>query len=206
LPKERKQIRDEEHFWSLSVAGSLYAGKFTVVRGYDYAKARPSATLVEMKTSLAPQPGSDFEDYDYPGGLSEKPDADAEAMVRLEGDHVGNTLIEVDGNTMGLGLGNLVTLKKPTFLDGDFNPFWDEADFKKEYLIVSATYSISVNQYETGEVAESDEPFKATYSLLDSQSPFGRGEAPPSLESRARRPPSSSAPPVKRSTPISSGG
>jgi type VI secretion system secreted protein VgrG len=172
LPKERKQIRDEEHFWSLSVAGSLYAGKFTVVRGYDYAKARPSATLVEMKTSLAPQPGSDFEDYDYPGGLSEKPDADAEAMVRLEGDHVGNTLIEVDGNTMGLGLGNLVTLKKPTFLDGDFNPFWDEADFKKEYLIVSATYSISVNQYETGEVAESDEPFKATYSLLDSQSPF----------------------------------
>jgi type VI secretion system secreted protein VgrG len=172
LPKARKEIRDEEHFWTLSVAGSLYAGKFTVIRGYDYAKARPSATLVEVKSSLAPQPGADFEDYDYPGGLSEKPDAEAEATVRLEGDHVGNTLIEVEGNTMGLGVGNLVTLKKPAFLDGDFNPFWDEADFKKEYLIVSATYSISLNQYETGDVAESDEPFKATYALLDSQSPY----------------------------------
>ena len=172
LPKARKQILDEEHFWSLRVAGSLYAGRFTVVRGYDYSKARPSATLVEVKTSSAPQPGSDFEDYDYPGGLSEKPDAEAEASVRLEGDHVGNTLIEVEGNTMGLGVGNLVTLKKPAFLDGDLNPFWDEGDFKKEYLIISATYSISINQYETGDAAESDEPFRATYSLLDSQSPY----------------------------------
>ena len=54
LPKERKQIRDEEHFWSLSVAGSLYTGKFTVVRGYDYSKARPSATLVEVEDLLGP--------------------------------------------------------------------------------------------------------------------------------------------------------
>ncbi len=172
LPKERRQSRDEEHFWSLSVAGSLYAGKFTIVRGYDYSKPRTSTTLVEQKTSQAPQPGSEFEEYDYPGGLSEKQDAEAEAAVRLEGDHVGNTLIEVEGNTLGLGVGNLVTLKKPAFLDGDFNPFWDEGDFKKEYLIISATYSISINQYETGDVTESDEPFRATYSLLDSQSAF----------------------------------
>ena len=73
---------------------------------------------------------------------------------------------------MGLGVGNLVTLKKPTSLDSDYNPFWDEGDFKKEYLIISATYSISINQYESGDVSESDEPFKATYALLDSQSPY----------------------------------
>ncbi|HEX7508980.1 MAG TPA: type VI secretion system tip protein TssI/VgrG [Polyangia bacterium] len=172
VPKERKQAREEEHFWSLSVAGSLYAGKFTIVRGYDYSKARPSATLVENKPSQAPQPGSDFEDYDFPGGLSEKADAETEATVRVEGGHVGNTLIEVEGNTMGLGVGNLVTLKKPLSAADDLNPFWSDADFKKEYLITSATYSISINQYETGDVAASDEPFKATYMLLDSQSPF----------------------------------
>ena len=172
LPKERKQAREEEHFWSLSVAGSLYAGKFTVVRGYDYTKARTSATLVEQKTSQAPQPGSDFEDYDYPGGLSEQPAAEAEAAVRVESSHVANTLIEVEGNTMGLGVGNLVTLKKPLSADDEFNPFWSQDDFKNEYLITSASYSISVNQYETGDVAASDEPFKATYTLLDSQSPF----------------------------------
>jgi len=172
LPKERKQVHEQEHFWSLSVAGSLYAGKFTVVRGYDPTKVRPSATQVEVKTSQAPQPGADFEDYDFPGGLSVQSEAEAEATVKLEGGHVANTLIEVEGNTMGLGAGDLVTLKEPLSMDAENNPFWSDADFKKEYLITSATYSISINQYETGDVAESDEPFKATYTLLDSQSPF----------------------------------
>jgi len=172
LPKQRKQAREEEHFWSLSAAGSLYPGKFSVLRGYDYTKPRPGQALIEARVSPLNQPGGDFEDYDYPGGLSEKPDAEAEALVRIEGDHLANTLIEVEGNTMGLGVGDLVKLRKPLSIEGEFNPFWDEADFDKEYLITSATYAISINQYETGDVAESDEPFKATYSLLDSQSPF----------------------------------
>jgi type VI secretion system secreted protein VgrG len=172
LPKERKQVREEEHFWSLKAAGSLYPGKFSVLRGYDYTKQRPGSAQIEEKNSLVDQPGADFENYDYPGGLSEKPDAEAEADVRLEGDLVANTLIEVEGNTMGLGVGDLVKLRKPPSLGGEFNPFWDDADFDKEYLITSANYSISINQYETGDVAQSDEPFKATYTLLDSQSRF----------------------------------
>ena len=172
LLKQPKQAPEEEHFWSLSVAGSLYAGKFTVVRGYDYTKPRTKATLVEQKTSLEPQPGPHFEDYDNPGGLSEQPDAEAEAAVRVEGGHVANTLIKVEGNTLGLGTGDSVTLRRPLSVDDEFNPFWSEDDFKKEYLITSANYSISVNQYETGDVAATDEPFKGTYTLLDSQSQF----------------------------------
>ena len=127
--------------------------------------------------------------------------------MRLEGDHVGNTLIEVEGNTMGLGVGNLVTLKKPTFLDGDFNPFWDDGDFKKEYLIVSATYSISVDQYETGDVAGSDEPFRATYSLLDSQSAVSAAAKRHQAEDRrAANRPCRRDRRAKRSTPTSSDG
>jgi type VI secretion system secreted protein VgrG len=172
LPKQRKQAREEEHFWTLSVAGSLYPGKFSVLRGYDYTKPKAKQAQIEQQVSPLAQPGGDFEDYDYPGGLSEQTDAEAEALVRIEGDHVANTLIEVEGNTMGLGVGDLVKLRKPLSIEGEFNPFWDEADFDKEYLITAASYSISINQYETGEVAESDEPFKATYTLLDSQSHF----------------------------------
>jgi type VI secretion system secreted protein VgrG len=172
MPKERKQVREEEHFWSLSAAGSLYPGKYSVLRGYDYTKPRPATPQIEEKSSLAHQPGADFEDYDYPDGLYEKPDAEAEAAVRLEGGLVANTLIQVEGNTMGLGVGDLVKLRKPLALGGEFNPFWNDADFDKEYLITSATYAISINQYETGDVAKSDEPFKATYTLLDSQSRF----------------------------------
>jgi type VI secretion system secreted protein VgrG len=73
---------------------------------------------------------------------------------------------------MGLGAGHLVTLARPPASDVDYLPFWSEDDFSKKYLITSATYAISINQYETGDVADADEPFKATYTLLDSQTPF----------------------------------
>ncbi|MBN2576202.1 MAG: type VI secretion system tip protein VgrG [Deltaproteobacteria bacterium] len=172
LPKQHRQAREEEHLWSLSVAGSLYAGKFSVLRGYDYTEPRARAGQIEQTNSSAGQPGSDFEDYDYPGGLYEKTDAGAEAQIRLDGAHVANTVIEVEGNTMGLGVGDLLKLRRPASVDGEFNPFWDEADFDKEYLITSASYFVSINQYETGDVAASDEPFRATYTLLDSQAPF----------------------------------
>jgi type VI secretion system secreted protein VgrG len=172
LPKERKQARDQEHFWSLNVAGSLYPGKFTSLQGYDYSKLRPKSAQLQNKPSTAPDPGKTYDDYDNPGGLTEKADAEADAQVRLESDLVANTIIEVEGNAMGLGVGDLVTLIRPPAGDKDYNPFWSDDDFDKEYLITSASYSISVNQAETGDVADSDEPYKATFTLLDSQTQF----------------------------------
>ena len=172
LPRERRQALAEEHFWRLSAAGSLYPGKFSVLRGYDHTKPRARNAQIEQAVSTFSQPGPGFEDYDYPGGLAEKAEAEADAQVRLELGHVANTLIEVEGNTMGLGVGDLLKLRNPSSGEGDGSPFWAEADFDKEYLITSARYSISINQYETGDTVAADEPFKATYTLLDSQTPF----------------------------------
>ncbi len=171
-PKEHKMVIAEEHFWSLRVAGSLFPGDYTVVRGYDYTQVRPLQVQFGKRNSEQQLPGDDFEDYDYPGGLSQEPEAKQEALVRMQTDLVANTVIEVEGNTMGLGIGHLVKLKRPPALSADFNPLWTDADFHKEYLITSATYSISINQHETGDTAASDEPFKATYTLLDSQTQF----------------------------------
>ncbi len=91
--------------------------------------------------------------------------------MRSQVGRVDNTVIEVEGNTMGLGLGNLVSLRPgPDGADGE--PLWSEEDFSKQYLVVGASYSLSVDQYETGDVAFSDEPFKASYQLLDSHTQF----------------------------------
>jgi len=172
IPKEHKMAIEEEHFWSLRVAGSLFAGNYKIVRGYDYEQRRALQTQFGVKPSQETQPGANFEDYDYPGGLSEEADANEEANLRLQADVVANTLIEVEGNTLGVGVGNLVTLRRPLAISEDFNPFWSDGDFEKEYIVTSARYSISINQFESGDVADSDEPFKATYTLLDSQTPF----------------------------------
>jgi type VI secretion system secreted protein VgrG len=172
-PTFKTQARDEEHFWSLQVKDGLYPGDFTVVRGYDYTIKRPPAVQFGKEPSTDSLPGSDFEDYDYPAGLSEEAEAKQEALIRMQVERVANTVIEVEGNTMGLGVGNLVKLTQPLSADGVlFNPFWGDKGFDKDYLITSAHYTISINQYETGDVAKSDEPFEAVYTLLDSQTEF----------------------------------
>jgi len=73
---------------------------------------------------------------------------------------------------MGLGVGDLVTLRRGLVESADDSPFWKEDDFLQQYVIVGATYSLSINQIETGAAASSDEPFKATYQLLDSHTQF----------------------------------
>ncbi len=169
LPAERRQTAQQEHFWSLNVAGALYPGKFTSLQGYDYNKLRPKAAQLQNKPSPAQDPGADYDDYYNPDGLTEKADAEMDAQVRMESDLVANTIIQVEGNTMGLGVGDLVTLERPF---GDpYNPFWNDGDFDKEYLITSASYSLSINQYETGAVV-SDEPFRVSFTLLDNQTQY----------------------------------
>jgi len=69
-------------------------------------------------------------------------------------------------------VGNLVKLKQPLSADGVlFNPFWGDKGFDKDYLITSAHYTISINQYETGDVAKSDD-LRGGLHLLDSQTEF----------------------------------
>jgi type VI secretion system secreted protein VgrG len=170
FPAERRQTAQQEHFWSLSVAGALYPGKFTSLQGYDHNKLRPKAAQLQNMPSPAQEPGGDYDDYYNPDGLTEKGDAEADTQVRMESALVANTIIEVEGNTMGLGVGDLVTLVRP--FGEPYNPFWNDDDFDKEYLITSASYSLSINQHETGNAADSDEPFRATFALLDNQTQY----------------------------------
>ncbi len=172
VPTEATGAEGEEHFWGLSVAGALYPGKFSTLQNYDYVKTRLRSPHLENKPSGATAPGPDFEDYDNAGALIVKADAEADANVRFESDVVANTIIEVEANTMGLGVGDLVTLTRAI---GDLAsvPFWKAGDFTKEYLITSATYSFTIDQHESGSAAPaSDEGFHATYTLLDSHTQF----------------------------------
>jgi uncharacterized protein involved in type VI secretion and phage assembly len=208
LPKERKQVREEEHFWSLSVAGSLYAGKFSVLRGYDYTKPRPGSAQIVREQAFAGDPSlarisrTTTIPVDFPKSPTPKPRR--RCAWRAATSPIPSS--KSRATPWGSGSGTWSRSRSRCQLGDELNPFWDDADFEKEYLITSATYSISINQYETGDVAESDEPFKATYTLLDSQSPFRPRATPTSLASKGRRPPWSWARPATRSTPTSSVG
>jgi type VI secretion system secreted protein VgrG len=171
-PKARQAAGTEEHFWGMRVRRAIYPGRHTVLAGYDPTLLRPKQMQFGEEASSAPAPGSPFEHYDYPGGLFDSDEAKQEATVRMQAGAAENTLVEVEGNTMGLGVGDLVTLRRGLSESADDSPFWKEEDFLQQYVIVGATYSLSINQIETGAVASSDEPFRATYQLLDSQTQF----------------------------------
>ncbi|HEX7498704.1 MAG TPA: type VI secretion system tip protein TssI/VgrG, partial [Polyangia bacterium] len=170
-PEERQAAGAEEHFWGMRVRKALYPGRQTVLSGYDPSEIRPGQLRFGETSSDEPAPGSQFEYYDYPGGLFDPEEARREAAIRMEAGCVDNTVIEVEGNTMGLGVGDLVTLR-PGLGGDEVFPFWDAEGFGNQYLIVGARYNISIDQYESGTVAGSDEPFKATYWLLDSHTQF----------------------------------
>jgi type VI secretion system secreted protein VgrG len=170
--KQRRVAGSEEHFWGMKVRRALYPGRHTVLSGYDPTEIRPKQSRFGRATSEDLVTGYPFEHYDYPGGLTDPQEADQEANVRSEAGRTEHTIIEVQGDTVGLGVGNLVSLRKGVGGLDDANPFWDEEDFGQQFLIVGANYSLSINQVETGEVASSDEPFKATYQLQNSQTQF----------------------------------
>jgi type VI secretion system secreted protein VgrG len=171
-PKERQAAGVEEHMWGMTVRKGLYPGRHTVLSGYDPTALRRKQPVFGEEPSADAAPGSQFESYDYPGGLSDPAEAGNEATVRMQADRVEHTLIEVEGNTMGLGVGDLVTLRPSLGGGEEVFPFWEPQDFAKQYLVVGASYELSIDQYESGSVAGEDEPFKATYWLLDSHIPF----------------------------------
>jgi type VI secretion system secreted protein VgrG len=168
-PKEGQNETDE-HFWGLKVKRGLYPGRHTVLSGYDPTRIRPKQLQFGRDTSEDLVTAYPFEHYDYPGGLFDAEEAQQEAAVRTQVGSVANTLIEVEGNTMGLGVGDLVTLRKRN--EDDASPFWAEEDFFKQYLIVGASYLFSIDQYETGGGAKADQPYRAHYQLLDSHTSF----------------------------------
>jgi hypothetical protein len=64
--------------------------------------------------------------------LLERPTPDRKPSYGGKSTKCASTPIEVVGNTMGLGGGNLVKLKRPLAIDGQYSPFWTDADFDKE--------------------------------------------------------------------------
>ncbi len=111
--KERRVAGAEEHFWGMKVRRALYPGRHTVFGGYDPTALRPRQLQLGRGTSEDLVTGYPFEHYDYPGGLFNPQEAQQEAAVRAQAGRADHTVIEVEGNTMGLGLGNLVSHQEP---------------------------------------------------------------------------------------------
>jgi uncharacterized protein involved in type VI secretion and phage assembly len=83
---------------------------------------------------VEPAPGPGYEHYDHPGGLSAPEEASREAKLRTQADRAENTIIEVQGKSVGLGVGDLVSLRSGLEPGDESVPFWSPDGFDKQYL------------------------------------------------------------------------
>ena len=98
--------------------------------------------------------------FDYPGGYPTRAAGEALAQIRLDEMSTQYELVETQGTTRALGVGQ-------TFRMTDLPRF----DQNREYLVIRAHYEIRTHDTDSGE-EEEQEIFRASYTLLDSKQQF----------------------------------
>jgi type VI secretion system secreted protein VgrG len=126
---------DTEHVHAWDFAREIQPGVYV---HDDYDLERPSVELKTSKPLPRTYTPSDYEVYDYPGTYIERADGEQYAAIRIN--EMGTQFEAAHGSTnaRGLTVGALLTLEHH-----------EREDQNREYLIVSASYDLSFENYES---------------------------------------------------------
>ncbi|MES1205760.1 MAG: type VI secretion system tip protein TssI/VgrG [Pseudomonadota bacterium] len=156
-PKERDRAEDE-HLSSWVVAQQVRAGAFATV-DFDFKLPRnPLYTALSKPLSHA---HAQYEVFDSPGDFVKKGVGETRVKRRLEERQFEHELVQSSGDVRGPGSGHLFTLQE-----------FPRDDQNKQYLVVSALYSVHAGDYETSGGGDAGEEFRVSYTLLDSKVPY----------------------------------
>ncbi len=141
----------EEHFDHCAFGQSIQTRSF---RSLDYNFKDVRGNMLAFDEIPSQDRYSIGETFDYPGRYVEQSRGQTLASVRLEELHEPSQAIEVEGNPLGLGVGNLFTLA---------NPPW--ADQPIDFLVTSAHYELQVPEESSTGHDSIEEPYRARYTL-----------------------------------------
>jgi type VI secretion system secreted protein VgrG len=150
---------DPEHLSSWVVAQQMRSGGFAST---DFDFKAPRTGLLSTLSAPQDYANADTEVFDYPGDFLTKSDGDARVKMRLEERQFEYEMVQASGDVRGLGSGDLFSLTD-----------YPRDDQNKEYLVITALYSIHAGDFESGSGggASADE-FRLGITLLDSQVPY----------------------------------
>jgi type VI secretion system secreted protein VgrG len=148
--------RDEDHLSDWSAGRQLRPGIYS---SSDYDFTRPTASLTARLNRPMQQDHSDFEVYDYPGEYVKSAEGEKHVQVRLDQHQNDFEMVRTSGTVRGLSPGALFKLQNNR-----------REDQNVEHLIVSASYEITTNDYETGGGATHD--FEGSYTCVNSSRPY----------------------------------
>ena len=156
-PPAGDAMREQDHISHWTYTQEVHPGT-CVLDDYDFT--RPKAELQVTLSDPREHERAEGEIYDYPGEYLETADGDHYVKARLQELLAQHEVVEGMGNARGLSVGSTFELRE--------HPI-DEQN--REVLIVSATYELENNLFESG-AGGSGETFTCSFRAMDAAQNF----------------------------------
>jgi type VI secretion system secreted protein VgrG len=148
---------ESEHLSSWVVAQEMRVGGVSMT---DYDFKLPRTGLLSTLNKPQNYAHAETELFEYPGDFLTKGEGDGRVKIRLEERQLEHEMVHASGDVRGLGCGDLFDLVN-----------FPRDDQNKEYLVVTAIYTIHGGQYASSGHGGPEE-FHSSLTLLDSQIPY----------------------------------
>ncbi len=157
-PQQRDMDPAIERIESWVISRQVRSGSFSAT---DFDFTRPRVDLMSVLQAPLGNAADQYALYDYPGKFLTTDDGTRTVKVRLQEAQVLYETAEASGNPRALGAGHLFSL-------ADF----PRDDQNREYVIIGASYHLHAGIFETAGSHATGEEFRASYRVIDSQTPF----------------------------------
>ena len=147
-----------DHVDDWKICGEVQPGNYTL-RDFDYLN--PRANLEAKASNPRPHEHGEGEIYDYPGLYDQADDGEAYAKTRLEELQAGYARVEGSGPVRGVSAGAEFELAN-----------YPRADQNRRYVVVSASYELASDEYQTTAAAGGGPPFRCRFVAIDSDTQF----------------------------------
>lgn len=156
FPRDTSGRRERDHIYAWQRTQEIHPDLYAV-EDYDFTK--PKSDL-QVKASVQPaHKATGYEIYDYPGEYRETSDGQHYVDARIQELHAQHERIQGQGDAAGLKTGK--TFKLTGHYRDDQNG--------KEYLVVSASYELTSDDYESGAGGGGEEPFHCAFVAIDAK-------------------------------------
>ncbi len=159
FPPEPNERRDEDHIFDVSSTQRIQPGVYAL-DDYDFEKPR---TDLKAKSAVSRSHShAGFEIFDYPGEYKLAADGKSYVDARIQELQAQYDQIALEGNARGLAAGDPFTLEEDVAVHHGTN---------REYLITSAHYQFSTNEYLAGPDG-AERRFHLGLQCIDARTPF----------------------------------
>ncbi|MGZ4960637.1 MAG: type VI secretion system Vgr family protein [Methylomonas sp.] len=148
----------KDHVRDWAFAHEVQPGAYEIT---DYDFKKPKANLLVKSQLKESHAHADHEFFDYPGGYTETGAGDNFVRQRIEEQHARFERCEGQCNARGLAVGYRFNLEE-----------FPRKDQNREYLVVSATYRLLLDEYFSSSSGGEEKLFDCSFTVQDHKRPY----------------------------------